>query len=120
MIRFLKHEKPIIAGNYFGTKFWVVTHASAIEDVTLALLGQAYDKMEIHSNNLKADMSIEWTAGDTMYDTRRSTRQNKYSKLKLRRFTPNDLFHPEGMAIQCHILRNVGLDKPGSKLYGSE
>src|SRR5216684_137681 len=106
-IRFLKHEKPIIAGNYFGTKFWVVTHASAIEDVTLALLGQNYEKVDIPTSHLKVDMSIEWMAGDTMYDTRHSTRQNKYSKLRLRRFTPTDLFHPEGMAIQCHILRNV-------------
>ncbi|SRR6266436_4228838 len=116
MIRFLKHETPIIAGNYFGTKFWVVTHASAREDVTLALLGQSYDRLDITSSQLKADMSIEWTAQETVRDTSKSRIR---SKLLLRRFTPNDLLHPESMAIQCHILRNVGLDKPGSKLYGA-
>ena len=60
-IKFLKHEKPIIAGNYFGTKFWVVTHASAKYDVTLALLGQSYEKVDIAANpGFNAIYCVTW------------------------------------------------------------
>jgi hypothetical protein len=115
MIRFLKHEEPMVTKLYFGTKTWVVTHGIAENIVAQYLLtGMAQIMNRTIPEPLTADMSIEWTAEGTVKD--------KGCAHALRQFVqtagPIQESGEFTNAIQCHILRNIGLNKAESKLYG--